>query len=111
MTAPDLDAVRAATASCTGLALFQGSPLELQAHSGDPTLAGFADWQKVSEAVPALLFEGPVATPEVLLHYPGALLLLSERTDGVVAVVIELHRAGLGVSLVQARVTASRVSG
>ncbi|HRC56597.1 MAG: hypothetical protein IPI49_13775 [Myxococcales bacterium] len=111
MTSPDLDAARAATPHCTGLALFQGSPLELVAQSGEPSASGLADWGQIGEAVPALLYEGPTVTSEVLVRLPNALLLVAERVGGVVAVVIDLQRAGLGVSLVHARVAASRVGG
>jgi hypothetical protein len=109
--AVDLEDLRRGTPRCTGVALFQGSPLTLSASSGDPSLMGWGAWSEVCEAIPALLHEGPVSCGEVLLRLPPAMLLLSERAGGVVAVVIELTKAGAGVALVQARVTASKVLG
>jgi hypothetical protein len=109
--AVDLEDLRRATPRCAGVALFRGAPLVLVGSSGDPSLVGWGAWAEVCEAVPALLHEGPVSSTEVLLRLPAAMLLLSERADGVVAVVIELTKAGAGVALVQARVAASKVLG
>ncbi len=111
MTAAELEDARVAIPGCVGLALFTGTPPELAIAAGAPARAGLAEWGNVAEAVPALLHEGPVMTSEVLVRAPDALLLLAERPGGVVAVVIELARAGLGVALVQARVAAAKVGG
>ena len=64
---------------------------------------------KVAKAAPALLRDGPVASPEVLLRLPAAMLLLAERTTGVVAVVVELTQVGAGMAVVEARMMASQV--
>jgi hypothetical protein len=107
----ELDRLRAATPRCAGVALFSGAPLSLVASSGEPTLTGWSTWSAVAEHAPALLREGPVEASEVLMRLPGAMLLLAERAAGLVAVVVEVSGSGAGVALVQARVTASKVSG
>jgi hypothetical protein len=109
--AVDLDHLRRATPRCAGVALFQGTSLEVVDSSGQPTIVGWATWSEVCAAVPALLREGPLPSSEVLLRLPTAMLLLTEHGDSIVAVVIELTKAGAGVALVQARVTASKVLG
>jgi hypothetical protein len=108
--AAELDALRRTTPNCLGLAWFEGSPLQTAASSGEPILAGWSAWDEVGKAAPALLHEGPVSCGEVLQRLPAAMLLLSARPSGVVAVLIELGKAGAGVALVQARVVASKVS-
>ena len=45
-----------------------------------------AELDEVAKAAPALLWDGPVASPS-LLRLPAAMLLLTERRTGVVAVV------------------------
>ncbi|MEZ4363538.1 MAG: hypothetical protein R3B48_25405 [Kofleriaceae bacterium] len=108
---PELDQLRGATPQCAGVALFQGAPLTVIASSGEAALAGWSSWEDVAEIAPSLLEEGPSAVSEVLLRLPEAMLLLSAQPGGVVAVVMALTKAGAGVALVQARVTASKVSG
>ncbi|HEX2690776.1 MAG TPA: hypothetical protein VHN14_29370 [Kofleriaceae bacterium] len=106
----DLDQVRRDVPPCTGLAWFAGEPLALVAASGEPTDAAWPSWDAVAAAAPALLRDGPVASPEVLLRTPAALLLLCERADGVVAVVVTASAAGTGMALVQARMAVSHVT-
>lgn len=113
----DLEALRAAAPSCTGLAVLAGSPLMLVAASGEPTLGGWGSWAEVAEAATAVLHDAPVRCGEVLMRLPKAILLLEARggeaegsDGGVVAVLVELSKAGAGVALVQARVTASKVA-
>jgi hypothetical protein len=106
----DLETLRTTTPSCTGVALFAGDPLAVVASSGEPTIGGWGSWAEVGEAAAAVLFDAPVACSEVLMRLPAALLLVEARRGGVVAVLIELSKAGAGVALVQARVTASKVA-
>lgn len=106
----DLDRLRRATPHCAGIAWFAGSPLCLVASSGEPAAAAWPTWDAVGQVAPTLLHDGPVASPEVLLRLPAILLLVSERPTGVVVVVLELTKAGIGVAVVQARMTASQVS-
>ena len=118
MTAePELEILRTATPSCAGVALFLGAPLQLQAASGEPSLAGWSSWTEVGEAAEALLTEAPVACGEVLMRLTSALVLLEQREGGAVVVIIELPRtetgagtgAGAGMALMRARMTASKV--
>lgn len=105
----DLDRLRHETPHCAGIAWFAGSPLRLVAASGAPAAAAWPSWDEIAKAAPALLRDGPVASPEVLLRLPAAMLLLAERTTGVVAVVVELTQVGAGMAVVEARMMASQV--
>lgn len=105
----DLDRLRQETPHCAGIAWFAGSPLRLIAASGDPDTAAWPSWDEVAKAAPALLWDGPVASPEVLLRLPDAMLLLAERATGVVAVVVELSGVSAGMAVVEARMTAAQV--
>lgn len=115
----DLEALRVAVPSCVGLAVFAGEPLAVVSSSGEPSLGGWASWAEVGEAAASVLHDAPVACGEVLMRLPQAILLLEARGSGqasvggeaVVAVLIELSKAGAGVALVQARVTAQKVLG
>lgn len=120
MTAePELEILRSATPSCAGVALFLGAPLQLQAASGEPSLAGWSSWAEVGEAAAALLTDAPVACGEVLMRLASALVLLEQRERGAVVVIIELPRtetgagagagAGAGMALMRARMAASKV--
>jgi hypothetical protein len=109
MTPLDLDRLRRESPQCVGIAWFAGAPLQLVAASGAPSQGAWPIWTDVARAAPALLRDGPIASPEVLLRLPNNMLLLAERPTGVVAVVVELTRAGTGVALVQARMAASQV--
>jgi hypothetical protein len=105
-----LDILRSFTAQCAGVALFTGAPLVLAGCSGEPTLAGWASWAEVADAVTALLQEAPVAASEALLRLPGAVVLVEARPAGAVVVVMALAAgAGAGMALVQARVAASKL--
>lgn len=109
MTAPsDLDRLRRES-RCVGVAWLEGAPLQVICASGEPGDAAWPSWDVVARAAPALLRDGPIASPEVLLRSPAALLLLTERASGVVAVAVALTAAGAGVALVQARMAASQV--
>jgi len=111
MTDPlDLDRLRRATPHCAGIAWFAGTPLCLVASSGTPEAAEWPSWDAVGKVAPSLLRDGPVASPEVLLRLPAAMLLLAERPTGVVVIVLGLTKAGIGVALVQARMAAAQVS-
>jgi hypothetical protein len=105
----DLDRLRQEAPHCAGIAWFAGSPLHLVAASGEPAAAAWSSWDEIAEAAPALLRDGPVASPEVLLRLPDAMLLLAERPTGVVAVVVELTQGAAGMAVVEARMTASQV--
>jgi hypothetical protein len=113
--------------------VFAGAPLALVAASGEPTLGGWSSWAEVGEAAQVVLQDAPVVCGEVLMRLPQAILLLEVRGGeprggeaadatpptsaaapggserAVVAVLVELSKAGAGVALVQARVTASKV--
>jgi hypothetical protein len=104
----DLDRLRRATPHCAGIAWFIGTPLRLVSSSGTPD-AAWPSWEAVGKVAPALLHDGPVASPEVLLRLPAAMLLLAERPTGVVVVVLELTDASIGMALVQARMAAAQV--
>jgi hypothetical protein len=106
--APDLDRLRREL-RCAGVAWFEGTPLRLIAASGEPGDTAWPSWDAIAEVAPTLLRDGPIASPEVLLQLPSALLLLAERAAGVVAVAVALTTAGAGVALVQARMAASQV--
>lgn len=108
-----LDRLRAKTPHCAGIAWFAGSPgepLGLVAASGEPSAADWPSWDAVGRAAPALLRDGPVASPEVLLLGPTAMVLLAERATGVVVVTVALGKASPGVALVHARMVASQVT-
>ena len=105
----DLDRLRQETPHCAGIAWFAGSPLRLIASSGDPDTAAWPSWDEIAKAAPALLRDGPVASPEVLLRLPDAILLMAERTTGVAVIVIELTQVGAGMAVVEARMAASQV--
>lgn len=108
----DLEALRLAAPACAGLAVFAGDPLAVVSSSGEPVLGGWASWAEVGEAATAVLRDAPVACGEVLMRLPQAILLLEARGgEHVVAVLVELSKAGAGVALVQARVTAQKVLG
>lgn len=110
MTTPaDLERLRRMSAHCVGIAWFAGAPLAVVAASGAPEDAAWPSWDVVARAAPALLRDGPIASPEVLLRMPGILLLLAERATGVVAVAMVVTAASPGVALVQARMAASQV--
>lgn len=91
--------------------MFRGTPPELAAAVGVPAVAGLPEWDSVAEVIPALLQDGPVVVTEALLRSPQGILLVAERPAGVVVVALELDRAKLGMSLVQARMLASKVGG
>jgi hypothetical protein len=111
MTALELDAIRRDAPACTGIAWLAGAPLAVVAASGDPTGAAWVSWDAVARAALALVREGPVASPEVLVRGPAALLVLTDRPDGVIAVVIAASLASTGVAMVQARMaTAAAVA-
>jgi hypothetical protein len=109
----DLDRLRSETPHCAGIAWFAGAPgepLGLVAASGDPPATEWPSWDAVGQAAPALLRDGPVASPEVLLLWPSLMVLLAERATGVVVVAVALTKAGTGVALVHARMAASQVA-
>jgi hypothetical protein len=111
--AQNLDRLRAETPHCVGIAWFSGSPgerLGLVAASGEPAAADWPSWDAVGRAAPALLHDGPVASPEVLLLGPTVMVLLAERATGVVVVAVTLGKASTGVALVHARMAASQVA-
>jgi hypothetical protein len=118
MTAPgDLERLCRASPQCLGIAWLTGSPLAVTASSGEPSPATNGDasaaspsWDAIAQLAPVVLHDGPIASPEVLLRLPGALVLLAERAAGVVAVAVALTPAGTGVALVQARMAASQVA-
>lgn len=110
-TSFDLDRLRRDTPGCAGIAWFHGAPLQLVAASGEPAAAGWSSWEVVARVAPALLRDGPVASPEVLMRLSAAVVLISERPAGVVAVVIQAPGASIGVALVQARIAAAQVGG
>jgi hypothetical protein len=109
----DLDRLRSETPHCAGIAWFAGppgEPLGLIAASGEPAAPEWSSWDAVGHAAPALLRDGPVASPEVLLLWPTLMVLLAERATGVVVVTVALTKAGTGMALVNARMVASRVA-
>lgn len=105
----DLDRLRSETPHCAGIAWFAGTPLRLIAASGAPDAAEWPSWDEVGQVARALLCDGPVASPEVLLRLPDAMILLTERATGIVVVVVALTHVGAGVAVVEARMTASQV--
>lgn len=104
-----LDRLRDQTPHCAAIAWFAGSPLQLVAASDELTATAWPSWDEVAKAAPALLHDGPVASPEVLLRLPDAILLMAERTTGVAVIVIELTQVGAGMAVVEARMAASQV--
>lgn len=95
-----LDQLRASVPSCTGLAWLAGEPLAVVASSGT------AAWDALTKLAPALLRDGPLASPEVLMRTADELVLITERDGGVAIVVV----AGTsGVALVQARMLATKL--
>jgi hypothetical protein len=109
-TPPDLDRLVRESPHCLGVAWFTGAPLQLAAASGEPAGDAWPSWDTVARLAAALLLDGPIASPEVLLRLPEVLLLVAERAAGVVAVAVALTPAGAGVALVQARMAASQVN-
>ncbi len=105
----DLEPILRATPSCAGVALLTGEPLALTAHIGEPTAAGWVSWSEVVVAATALLHEPPMASSEVMLRSPQALVLLDVRPGGVAVVVMALGKTSVGMALVQARVAAAKV--
>jgi hypothetical protein len=105
----ELDRLRSEAPHCAGIAWFAGAPLRLVAASGEPAASEWPSWDVVGKAARALLCDGPVASPEVLLRLPDAMVLLAERATGIVAVVVALTHVGAGVAVVEARMTASQV--
>lgn len=111
MSAPlDLDRLRRATPHCAGIAWFAGTPLRLVSSSGTLDAAEWPSWDAVGKVAPLLLHDGPVASPEVLLRLPAAMLLLAERPTGVAVIVLGLTNVSIGMALVQARMAAAQVS-
>lgn len=95
--------IRRAVPSCTGLAWLAGDPLVLVASSGAPSAGS---WDAIVKTAPALLRDGPLASPEVLMRTADELVLITEREGGVAVVAI----AGTsGVALVQARMLAAKL--
>lgn len=103
-----LEALRREASHCRGLAWLAGSPLAVIAAAGEPV--ALPDWAAVAKVAPVLLRDGPIASPEVLLRAGAAMLLLAERGDGVVAVIVAASGGSPGVALVQARMLASQVA-
>lgn len=112
-TAEHLDRVRADAPHCLGLAWLAGAPLDVVATSGEPggaTGRAAPSWDAVAQLAPIVLRDGPVTSPEVLLHSGSTMLLLAERPTGVVAVVVAVSGTSVGVALVQARMLAARAA-
>lgn len=112
MTPPpdfDLDRLRR-DPHCQGVAWFTGAPLRLAAASGERAGDAWPSWHTVARLAAIVLRDGPHPSPEVLFQLPGVLLLVAERTAGVVAIAVALTPAGPGVAVVQARIAASQVS-
>ncbi len=113
MSSPDvdLDGLRRDLPRCVGLAWFAGEPMRLVHTSGEPGDV-CPSWDTLVQAAHMLLFDGPVASPEVVMRWPTALVLLAARGTGVMAVVMTLEPAGevgLGLAIVQARMVAQQV--
>ncbi|HEY0190386.1 MAG TPA: hypothetical protein VGC42_04640 [Kofleriaceae bacterium] len=104
-----LEALRGEASHCHGLAWLAGAPLAVIASAGEPAELALADWDAVAKVAPVLLREGPVASPEVMIRGEAALMLLAERGEGVVAVIVAASGGSPGMALVQARMLASRV--
>ena len=108
-----LERVRDDAPHCLGIAWLAGAPLAVVVASGEPGGAigrAAPNWDAVAQLAPIVLRDGPVATPEVLLRTGSTMLLLTERPAGVVAVVVAVSGASVGVALVQARMLAAKVS-
>lgn len=106
---PDLESVRRAVPQCTGLAWLAGDPLAVVLASGAPIGDAWPSWNAIAKAAPALLRDGPLASPEVLLRTAGAMVLLTERPSGVVVVIVATTSSS-GLALVQARMAATQVA-
>jgi hypothetical protein len=119
--ADHLDQLRAGAPHCLGLAWLAGDPLVVIAASGEPGAtpaasdAGAASdawpsWAAVAKAAPVLLHDGPMATPEVLVRAPAALLLVAAQAGGVAVVAVAATGASPGMALVQARMLAGQLA-
>lgn len=111
--ADHLERVRQEAPHCLGLAWLAGAPLAVVVASGEPGGAigrAAPSWDAVAQLAPIVLHEGPVASPEVFLRTGPTMLLFAERPAGVVAVVVAVSGASVGVALVQARMLAAQVS-
>jgi hypothetical protein len=108
-----LDRVRGDAPHCLGIAWLAGAPLAVIVASGEPggpIGRAAPSWAAVAQLAPIVLRDGPVASPEVLMHTGSTMLLLTERPTGVVAVVVAVSGTSVGVALVQARMLAAKVS-